>query len=135
AEVVSASVVRLTEGVLSTMFLTKLKLTAAVVGTCGVLALGAWGLEQSSHGSKSSPPKEKESSVLALNPQSLRDKLDRPLSKPLKLQEARLDELLKAIRAATQAPGDNGVPIYVEPEGLKEAGATIDSPVTFDGTK
>jgi RNA polymerase sigma factor (sigma-70 family) len=135
AEVVSASVVRLTEGVLSTMFLTKLKVTAAVVGTCGILALGAWGLEQSSHGSKSSPPKEKESSALALNPQSLRDKLDRPLAKPLKLQEARLDELLKAIRAATQAPGDNGVPIYVEPEGLKEAGATIDSPVTFDGTK
>src|SRR5262249_44284843 len=48
AEVVSASVVRLTEGVLSTMFLTKLKVTAAVVGTCGILALGAWGLEQSS---------------------------------------------------------------------------------------
>jgi hypothetical protein len=117
------------------MFLTKLKVTAAVVGACGVLALGAWGLEQSSHGRKSSPSKEKESSALALGPQSLRDKLNRPLAKPLKLQETRLDELLKAIKAATQAPGDNGMPIYVEPEGLKDAGATIDSPVTFDGTK
>jgi RNA polymerase sigma factor (sigma-70 family) len=134
AEVASASVVRLMEGVLSTMFLTKLKMTAAVVGTCGVLALGAWGLEQSSRGSKP-PPNEKVSAAIAANAQPLRDKLDRPLSKPLKLQEARLEELLKAIKAATQAPGDTGVPIYVEPEGLKEAGATIDSPVTFDGTR
>jgi RNA polymerase sigma factor (sigma-70 family) len=134
AEVASASVVRLMEGVLSTMFLTKLKVTAAVVGTCGVLALGAWGLEQSTQGSKS-PPKEKEATAIAAGPQSLRDKLDRPLAKPLKLQDVRLDELLKTIKAATQAPGDTGVPIYVEPEGLKEAGATIDSPVTFDGTK
>ena len=39
---------RLTEGVLTTMFLTKLKVTAAILGACGCLAVGGWGLAQSS---------------------------------------------------------------------------------------
>jgi RNA polymerase sigma factor (sigma-70 family) len=144
ATVVSASIVRLAEGVLSTMFLTKLKVTAAVLGVCGSLALGCWGLAQvpgqgrlpdATRGATKpsmdhTPPAKK--AALASREATLRDKLDRPLPRPLRLEGASLEHLLKSIKQATQAPGDTGVPIYVEPEGLKEAGATIDSPISFD---
>jgi RNA polymerase sigma factor (sigma-70 family) len=47
AEAVSASVVRLIEGVHSAMFLTKLKVTATVLAACGGLTLGASALSYS----------------------------------------------------------------------------------------
>ncbi len=46
--------------------------------------------------------------------------------------ETPLDEVLKYVRAMTQGPNDNGIPIYVDPVGLNEAGRTMASPVSLD---
>ena len=40
--------------------------------------------------------------------------------------------MLKYVKAMTQGPNDNGLPIYVDPVGLNEAGKTMASPVTLD---
>jgi hypothetical protein len=55
-------------------------------------------------------------------------KLDKPVA--LDFNDAPLETVLKFIRSATQGPGDNGVPVYVDPVGLLEAGATMKSPVS-----
>jgi hypothetical protein len=147
AGLVSRSVVRLMEGVLSAMFVTKLKVTAAILGTCGCLALGAWALGQPSRGDKpgsddaravakepdtASPPRD-QAADLAARDQALRDALEKPID--LTLRGARLEDMLKSIRKETQSDGSHGVPIYVDPDGLKEAGATVDYPVTIDARK
>lgn len=58
------------------------------------------------------------------------------LDKPITLhfpRETPLEDVLKAIRTATSSgPGDGGVPIYVDPVGLKQANKTIQSTVTID---
>jgi hypothetical protein len=43
--------------------------------------------------------------------------------------------LLKIIRGASIGPKDNGIPIYVDPDGLVEAGAGIQSPVEVDSDR
>ena len=140
----SASVVRLMEGVLSAMFATKLKVAATILGTSGCLVFGAWALGEASGGKDAGPnrpqaerrrPENVPTSRSApadpaARERALHDKLEKPLD--LNLSGARLEEVLKAIKKQTQGPDDTGVPIYVEPEGLKEAGATIDSPITVD---
>ena len=47
-------------------------------------------------------------------------------------EQTPLEDVLRYIRSATQGPGDDGIPIFVDPEGLKAAGATMTSPVTID---
>ena len=134
--VVSATVAQLMEGGLSTMFMTKLKVGAAILGTCGGLVLGAWALAQPSGEGRPKPGETRAESkpdrgaVVADKERSLRDKLDESI--PLRFQGAPLADVLKFIKSATQGPNDSGVPIYVDPDGLKEAGATVDSPVTID---
>ncbi len=134
--VVSATVARLMEGILSTMFVTKLKIGAAVLGACGGLVLGAWALAQPSRGDRPKPSETRLRSRVEAAPdaagkeRALGEKLAEPI--PLKFQGAPLVDVLKFIKSATQGPNDAGVPIYVDPDGLKEAGATIDSPVTID---
>jgi RNA polymerase sigma factor (sigma-70 family) len=144
AGVVSVSVVRMMEGVLSAMFVTQVKLAATILGTCGCLALGAWALGLPAPGSKAGsnlaraetresgnvPPTRAEAAELEAKEQALRDTLEKPIA--LKLRGDRLEDVLKSIKRTTQAAGDPGVPIYVDPEGLHEAGATLDSPVTID---
>src|SRR5262249_32594141 len=46
--------------------------------------------------------------------------------------ETPLEQVLKYIKAMTQGPNDNGIPIYVDPVGLNEASRTLESPVTLD---
>jgi hypothetical protein len=41
----------------------------------------------------------------------------------------RLDDLLRQIRKVTQGAGENGIPIYVDPDGLTEAGVSLDSAI------
>jgi uncharacterized protein YfaS (alpha-2-macroglobulin family)/TolA-binding protein len=52
-----------------------------------------------------------------------------PMSFP---NETPLMDVLKYIKAATQGPNDKGIPIYVDPIGLREAEKTITSPVTLE---
>ena len=40
--------------------------------------------------------------------------------------------MLKYIKQATSAPNSNGIPIYVDPKGLKDAEATLQSPIRLD---
>ena len=147
AAVASASIAGLAEGVLTTMYLTKLKVTAAILGASGLIAVGGWGLAQSSRATNGGAADArvvveelKGSSVTAAEPaaaadmsQSWREALEKPIG--LNLQNARLEDVLKTIKRMTQSSGNTGVPIYVEPEGLQEAGATLDSPVTINATK
>jgi hypothetical protein len=41
-------------------------------------------------------------------------------------------DVLKYIKSATTTNGDNGIQIYVDPVGLEEANATLESTVTLD---
>jgi hypothetical protein len=58
-------------------------------------------------------------------------KLEQPVTMAFP-EETPLREVLKYIKAATQGPGDDGIPIYVDPVGLNEAARTLESPVTLD---
>jgi RNA polymerase sigma factor (sigma-70 family) len=46
--------------------------------------------------------------------------------------ETPLEDVLRYIKSATSGPNDNGIQIYVDPEGLKEAEKTMQSPVVLD---
>jgi hypothetical protein len=57
-------------------------------------------------------------------------KLERRID--LRFENAPLEDVLKFIKKTTTRPGDNGLPIYVDPVGLQEAEATMTSPVSID---
>jgi hypothetical protein len=46
--------------------------------------------------------------------------------------ETPFEDILKYIKAASQGPKDNGIPMYVDPAGLARMGKTMTSPVTID---
>ncbi|MDR3639161.1 MAG: RNA polymerase sigma factor [Isosphaeraceae bacterium] len=71
--------------------------------------------------------------VQAENPadQAIRKKLDVPISMSF-ANETPLEVVLKYIKSTTQSPNDSGIPVYVDPEGLKEAQVTLQSTVTID---
>jgi hypothetical protein len=50
--------------------------------------------------------------------------LDRPVQFPAP-GPMPLSDLLKWLKLASQSPGKPGVPIYVDPKGLEDAGATV----------
>ncbi|HEX3448675.1 MAG TPA: hypothetical protein VHS97_10505, partial [Isosphaeraceae bacterium] len=58
-------------------------------------------------------------------------KLEEPISMSF-ANETPLDDVLKYIRQATTTPTYAGIPIYVDPKGLEEATAALDSTVSFD---
>jgi hypothetical protein len=45
--------------------------------------------------------------------------------------DAPLEDVFKSIRSATQGPADAGIPIYVDPDDLKAAGASVSSKVSI----
>jgi hypothetical protein len=57
--------------------------------------------------------------------------LDQPVSMSFS-NPTPLEDVLKYIKMATQGPRESGIPIYVDPAGLKEAGQKTTSPVTID---
>jgi len=57
--------------------------------------------------------------------------LDNPISMPFAVATP-FEDVLKYIKQATTAPSYAGIPIYVDPKGLKEATATLESPVSLD---
>ena len=56
-------------------------------------------------------------------------KLAQPLS--MNFDEVRLEELLKYVKSATQGSTDAGIPIYVDPAGLRAAHQTMKLPVSI----
>ncbi len=65
------------------------------------------------------------------NPKSkvVHKKLDEPISMAF-TEEAPLEDVLKYIKVATTSPTYQGIQIYVDPSGLKEAGKTMTSTVS-----
>ena len=57
--------------------------------------------------------------------------LDKPISMSFG-NETPLEDVLKYIKVATKGPNDNGIPIYIDPEGLQKANKSMTSPVTID---
>jgi hypothetical protein len=58
-------------------------------------------------------------------------KLAEPISMSF-ANETPLDDVLRYIKSATTGDKDTGIPVYVDPAGLKEAGVELNSPVTLD---
>jgi RNA polymerase sigma factor (sigma-70 family) len=58
-------------------------------------------------------------------------KLDEPISMSF-AHETPLEDILKYIKQAATTATYAGIPIYVDPKGLKEATATLQSPVSLD---
>ena len=142
--VVSVASIHLMKGVVSSMFATKLKVAAAVLGTCGCLALGGWAAAQQSRGTRTAPVSGRaEMTKVAVAPaassapatddareQALLEQLEKPVA--LKFQDTPLHEALKQIRAKTQTNNGTGLPIYVDPQGLTEAGVDMDAAVSIE---
>ena len=63
--------------------------------------------------------------------QSIIDKLNDPISLPFP-NETPMEDVLKYITQNTQGPNDNGIQIHVDPIGLEDASATMQSPVTIN---
>jgi RNA polymerase sigma factor (sigma-70 family) len=138
---VSATAAQWTEGMLSTMFATKIKLAAAVGVSVGGLLLGAWALAQPgpnrgegrTHGPTGAAAFGSEDQAPGMVSE---DQVVAALGArvPLNLKGATLQAALKQVKAATaerSLPTAAGLPIYVDPEGLKESGATMQSPASI----
>jgi hypothetical protein len=63
--------------------------------------------------------------------EAIRKKLSMPIAMPFP-NETPLSQVIKYIKDSTTDPGmEQGLPIYVDPQGLQEAEKTMDSPITF----
>ena len=65
------------------------------------------------------------------NTQAVLKKLDEPLKLPF-AQETPYEEVLKYIRSSTQGGKDSGIPIYIDPVAISEAGIEPSSTVRID---
>jgi hypothetical protein len=63
--------------------------------------------------------------------QAINDKLEQPLSMPF-ANETPLEDVLKYISQNTQGPNDDGIQIHVDPIGLEDASATMQSTVRIN---
>lgn len=148
AGAVSAAATSLANGVITAMSLTKFKIAAAAVllalgaGT-GVLAYqGASGSGGDKPGAPAVPqlPRARPQLDLIAVPETKEEAVRKKLDETVALavpNKTTLETALRAIKAASQGPNDAGLPIYVDPAGLHEAGAAIDRPieVTLPGGK
>ena len=62
---------------------------------------------------------------------SLRERLEKPLTMSF-ANETPLEDVLKYIKDATAGPNGKPIPIYLDPKGLQEAGASLNSTVIID---
>jgi hypothetical protein len=63
---------------------------------------------------------------------AIQEKLNRVVS--LDFENAPLEEVIAYIKKETKDPNnprDRGIPIYIDPQGLRAAGATMQSPITI----
>ena len=126
----TAAISTLTEGVLRAMFLTRLKVTAAIliaIGAASSLTIATGGLIQEKAAatprvSAQEPPRRR----------TIPDKLEEPVAMIFP-NETPLADVLQYVKVATKAPGDDaGLPIYVDPLGLQDAEASFNSTVTLN---
>jgi len=142
---ISATVTALSEGVLTTMSLTKYKIAATVLLALGV---GAGALAyQPLNGLRGKPSKEGGKAPAGATPnpalpprppdtprdleaktKALKEELDKPIVLTIP-NETTLGAALKSIRKATADADGPGIPIYIDPAGLQEAGAAMDKPI------
>jgi hypothetical protein len=110
------------------MFLTKLKLSASTmlaVGAASLLVTAAVGFTQQESKAKASSP------LVSGQTKVILAKLEEPI--PMSFANATpLDDVLKYIHSATKGPNRPGIPIYVDPLGLQQAGCTLTSAVTIN---
>jgi RNA polymerase sigma factor (sigma-70 family) len=146
---VPESVVALAQGVIRTMFFQTLKITGigvlVAVGAVGtvVLAQQGYGRARQPAVPSAAAPVGTPSNQAAVPATPAQDRrleektrqielildLPIPMSFP---NETPLNDVLKYIKRATTTPTFPGIPIYINPPGLKEAGKTIQSTVLID---
>jgi RNA polymerase sigma factor (sigma-70 family) len=149
AGVVSATAAALMEGVITTMSLTRIKVgVAALVALgagAGVLAYQASGRPKDNPAGtratalaaaeKGAPMPETPSADppggLDAKTKAVIDKLEERINMAFP-NETPLEDVLKYIKSASAGPNDTGVPIYVDPDGLREVGKTMTSPVSLN---
>ena len=111
------------------MFLTKLKISAAAplaVGTAFLLPIPTIGFTQEKPEAKSSPAK------VSTRTKAILAKLEKRVSMSF-ANETPLDDVLKYIKqATTTGQNDPGLPIYVDPIGLRYAKSSLTSTVVLD---
>jgi RNA polymerase sigma factor (sigma-70 family) len=156
AGVVSATAAALMEGVITTMSLTRIK-----VGVAALVALGAGAgvlSYQASGGPEGKPAVEKTSAQPTANKgvrnpsspamdmmpmmmsmmgdsdaknKAVLDKLEERINMAFP-NETPVEDVLKYIKSASAGPNDTGIPIYVDPAGMQEAGKTMTSRVSLN---
>lgn len=63
--------------------------------------------------------------------QAIREKLEKPISLPFE-SETPLDDIIKYVKQSTAGPDDSGIPIYLDPVGMREADVTMSSPIKIN---
>jgi RNA polymerase sigma factor (sigma-70 family) len=142
--VLSATVVHLMEGTISTMYATKIKTAVVLFAACGGLALGGWTLAQQAErkgqrsgdnraSAKTSQTPENSPKRVSVETAQTPD-LEKILSRPIafKFKETRLEDVIKQVRENTRTQDYEGIPIYVDEAGLQEAGASLEALVTIE---
>ncbi|MBX6316481.1 MAG: hypothetical protein IRY99_26750 [Isosphaeraceae bacterium] len=87
------------------------------------------GPQPESKESQPSRSQKPQAGLIGAKPEAARAALDRSIEMPFP-DETPLGEVLKYLRAATRSSDlPNGIPIFVDPEGLKRAGVSLESKV------
>ena len=152
AGTVSTAVSALSEGVLRAMLITKLKLSTGALLAVGSVSLliGTAGFTQEKSKANSSEivqvsqegqvpgsggrpigAKASETPPVSARTKAILAKLDEPITMSFP-NETPLGDVLKYIKQATTSPTFPGLPIYVDPVGLRETDRTLTSTITFD---
>ncbi len=131
AGAMSARAADLAGVVLGAMTMTKVKIVASLALISGVLATGVAVVAQSGAARPGAAPGP--DGVRRVDPvptdATIRAALDATLDMDFP-KAISLEDVLKSVRAKTESPGlKAGIPIYVDPVGLRSAGRTMSSPV------
>ncbi|SIO65995.1 RNA polymerase sigma factor, sigma-70 family [Singulisphaera sp. GP187] len=136
----SAKVVSMAYGVNRIMFMNKVASGAMLVLAMGGIGVGAVVFAQQGRGDKPATDQNQPKSSKAartdfgeVGPVSVESKnrlIHKMLDEEIEadFENIPLGDLLKHIKKSSTGPNDNGIPIYVEPAGLSEAGQTMESP-------
>ncbi len=114
--------------------MTKLKLTAGLALAVGVLVTGVV-VAQSGGEAKTVAIRMRENPTPpqpdpSVGNQTIRRKLDQIIDIDFSVPTP-LEQVIKFFRAASKGPEDQGISIYVDPASLRDAGRTMDTPVTI----